>query len=87
MNFYFIEKTRVVDCGPPAVKRIFRATAAYDPIPELKSAIAMDNGFKKTEGMAATKQSDSYPGIASAGPSNSVGEDGYSRWAQAATVA
>ena len=47
----------------------------------------MDNGFKKTEGMAATEQSDSYPGIASAMPSNSVGEDGYSRWAQAATVA
>ena len=44
----------------------------------------MDNGFKKTEGMAATEQSDSYPGIASAMPLNSVGEDVYSRWAQAA---
>jgi len=47
----------------------------------------MDNGFKKTEGMAATEQSDSYPGVASAMPLNSVGEDGYSRSAQAATVA
>jgi hypothetical protein len=42
LNFYFIEKTRVVDCGPPDVKRIFRATAAYHPIRELKSAIAED---------------------------------------------
>jgi hypothetical protein len=39
----------------------------------------MDNGFKKTEGMAATEQSDSDPGIASAMPLHSVGEDGYSR--------
>jgi hypothetical protein len=47
----------------------------------------MDNRFKKTEGMAAKEESDSYPGIASAMPLNSVGEDVYSRWAQAATVA
>jgi hypothetical protein len=39
----------------------------------------MDNGVKKTEGMAAAEQSDSYPGIASAMPLNSVGEDGYRR--------
>ena len=77
MNFYFIEKTRVVNCGPPAVKRIFRAAAAYHPIPELKSAIPDDGQrVKKNRRYGGHRTERFLSGHRFSDALNSVGEDG-----------